>query len=97
LALALARRFRDHEDTILASWPISPCPSPTTRPNAMSALSKSSNESPAAPWRTLTGLADFTIVEFYLSTATKWGLGTLDVLTQLFTVQHWLPPAPEPY
>ncbi|MBV9483992.1 MAG: IS66 family transposase, partial [Acidobacteria bacterium] len=45
----------------------------------------------------LTGLADFVIVQSYLSTATKWGLDTLDVLTQLFTGQPWLPPAPEPY
>lgn len=35
-------------------------------------------------------------VQSYLSTATKWGLGTLDVLTQLFTAQPWLPPAPKP-
>ena len=48
-------------------------------------------------WRTLTGLADFAIVQSYLSTATKWGLDTLDVLTQLFTDQPWVPPAPEPY
>jgi transposase len=38
-------------------------------------------------WRTLAGLADFAIVQSYLSTATKWGLDTLDVLTQLFIGQ----------
>ncbi|MDQ3765355.1 MAG: IS66 family transposase zinc-finger binding domain-containing protein, partial [Actinomycetota bacterium] len=47
-------------------------------------------------WRTLTELADFAIVQPYLSTATKWGLDTLDALTQLFTGQLWLPPAPNP-
>lgn len=47
-------------------------------------------------WRTLTGLADCALVQSYLSTATKWGLSTLEVLTQLFTGQPWLPPTPEP-
>jgi transposase len=47
-------------------------------------------------WRTLAGIADFAIVQSYLSTATKWGLDSLDVLTQLFTTGAWLPPAAEP-
>src|SRR5204863_8378134 len=29
-------------------------------------------------WRTLTGLADFAIVQSYLSTAAKWGVSQLD-------------------
>jgi transposase len=41
----------------------------------------------------MTGLADFAIVQSYLSTATKWGP---DTLTQLFTGQPWLPTGPEP-
>jgi transposase len=36
-------------------------------------------------WRALAGLADFAVVRSYLSTATKWRLDTLNVLTQLFT------------
>ena len=47
-------------------------------------------------WRTLAGIADFAVVQSYLSTGTKWGLDTLDVLNQLFTTGAWLPPAPEP-
>lgn len=47
-------------------------------------------------WRTLTGLADFAIVQSYLSTATKWGLDHYDVPHQLFTTRAWLPPAAEP-
>jgi transposase len=43
-------------------------------------------------WRTLAGLADFAVVQSYLSTATKWGLDTLDALTQLFEGTPWLPP-----
>ena len=32
----------------------------------------------------------------YLSTAAKWGLDTLDAMTQLFTTGAWLPPALTP-
>jgi hypothetical protein len=35
-------------------------------------------------WRTLDGLADFAIVESYLSTAVKWGISKLDALRGLF-------------
>jgi transposase len=39
-------------------------------------------------WRTLQGLADFAIVQSYLSTAAgKWGIDALDALTRLFTGQ----------
>lgn len=47
-------------------------------------------------WRTLDGLADFAVVQSYLSTAAKWGITTLDALTQLFTTGPWLPPATAP-
>ena len=40
-------------------------------------------------WRTLQGLADFTVVQSYLSTA-KWGISTLDALRQLITTGPWL-------
>ena len=44
-------------------------------------------------WRTLPGLADFAIVQSYLSTTAKWGI---DALTRLFTDRPWLPPATAP-
>jgi transposase len=47
-------------------------------------------------WRTLQGLADFAIVQSYLSTTAKWGITTLDALTRLFTTGPWLPPATAP-
>ena len=47
-------------------------------------------------WRTLAGIADFAVVQSYLSTATKWGLDTHNVLTQLLTTGAWLPPTPAP-
>jgi hypothetical protein len=42
-------------------------------------------------WRTLQGLADFAIVQSYLSTAAKWGIDALDALTQLLATGPWLP------
>jgi transposase len=47
-------------------------------------------------WRALDGLADFAIVQSYLSTAAKWGIDALDALTQLFTDGPWLPTAIRP-
>jgi len=47
-------------------------------------------------WRTLAGLIDFAVVQSYLSTATKWGIDTLDAITRLFTTGPWLPPALTP-
>ncbi len=47
-------------------------------------------------WRTLEGLADFAVVQSYLSTAAKWGIDQLDALTQLFTDGPWLPNAIRP-
>ena len=42
------------------------------------------------------GLADFAIVQSYLSTAGKWRIDALDALTRLFTDGPWLPPAAAP-
>jgi transposase len=47
-------------------------------------------------WRTLTGLAEFALVQSYLSTAAKWGIRKLDALRGLFNGNTWLPPGPEP-
>ena len=47
-------------------------------------------------WRTLAGLADFAIVQSYLPTANKRGIGRLDALRQLFTSGPRLPPAIAP-
>ena len=42
-------------------------------------------------WRTLDGLADFAIVQSYLSTATKWGITRIDALRGLFSGHPWMP------
>jgi transposase len=47
-------------------------------------------------WRTLQGLADFAVVQSYLSTAANWGLSRYDALHQLFTTGPWIPPALTP-
>jgi transposase len=95
-ALALARRFRDHEDTILRFVADLAVPFTNNQAERDVRPVKIQQRTSGGAWRTLAGLADFAIVQPYLSTATKWGLDTLNVLTQLFTGQPWLPPAPEP-
>jgi transposase len=45
-------------------------------------------------WRTLTGLAEFALVESYLSTAAKWGISKLDALRDLFQRQPMAPARP---
>jgi hypothetical protein len=67
--------------------------SPATRPSATSAPSKVQQRTSGGCWRTLDGLADFAIVQSYLSTAAKWGI---DALTQLFTDGPSLPTAIRP-
>jgi transposase len=95
-ALTLAQRFRTHEDMILRFVVDLAVPFTNNQAERDVRPVKIQQRTSGGCWRTLTGLADFAIVQSYLSTATKWGLDTLDVLTQLFTGQPWLPPAPEP-
>ena len=47
-------------------------------------------------WRTLTGLAEFAIVQSGLSTVAKWGISKLDALRDLLNGHDWLPPSLEP-
>jgi transposase len=47
-------------------------------------------------WRGLQGLADFAVVQSYLSTAAKWHIDALNALTQLFTEGPWIPAAIRP-
>jgi transposase len=96
-ARRLARRFARYEDMILRF---------VTRPD-LDIFSNNEAERTIRPvkvqqrssggcWRTLQGLADFAIVESYLSTATKWGIDKLDALRALFAGRIWLPPGLEP-
>jgi hypothetical protein len=47
-------------------------------------------------WRTLEGLAEFALVQSYLSTAAKWSVSKLDALRGLFDGHAWLPSGLEP-
>ena len=96
-ARRLARRFRSFEDMILRF---------ATRPD-LDIFSNNEAERTIRPvkvqqrgsggcWRTLTGLAEFALVQSYLSTAAKWGISKLDALRDLFNGNAWLPPSLEP-
>jgi transposase len=96
-ARRLARRFLGFEDMILRF---------ATRPD-LDIFSNNEAERTIRPvkvqqrtsggsWRTLDGLADFALVQSYLSTAAKWGISRLDALRDLFNGRAWLPPGLEP-
>jgi transposase len=96
-ARRLARRFLGFEDLILRF---------ATRPD-LDIFSNNEAERTIRPvkvqqrgsggcWRTLTGLAEFALVQSYLSTAAKWGISKLDALRALFNGNAWLPPSLEP-
>jgi transposase len=96
-ARRLARRFLSFEDLILRF---------ATRPD-LDIFSNNEAERTIRPvkvqqrgsggcWRTLEGLAEFALVQSYLSTAAKWGISKLDALRGLFNGNTWLPPGLEP-
>jgi transposase len=96
-ARRIARRFLSFEDLILRF---------ATRPD-LDIFSNNEAERTIRPvkvqqrgsggcWRTLEGLADFALVQSYLSTAAKWGISKLDALRDLFNGRAWLPPSLEP-
>lgn len=95
-ALTLAKRFRDHENMILRFVVDLAVPFTNNQSERDIRPTKIQQRTSGGCWRTLTGLADFAVVTSYLSTATKWGLDSYDVLTQLFTTGAWLPPATQP-
>jgi transposase len=95
-ALRLARRFRDHEAMILRFVVDLAVPWTNNLAERDVRPVKVQQRTSGGCWRTLAGLADFAIVRSYLSTATKWGMTSLDVLEQLFTTGAWLPPAAAP-
>jgi transposase len=95
-ALTLARRFQTHEDMILRFVVDLAVPFTNNQAERDVRPVKIQQRTSGGCWRTLQGLADFAIVQSYLSTATKWGLDHYDALYQLFTTGAWLPPAAQP-
>jgi transposase len=96
-ARAIARRFSRYEDLILRF---------TTRPD-LDIFTNNEAERTIRPvkvqqrtsggcWRTLQGLAEFAVVQSYLSTAAKWNISKLDALRDLFNGHPWIPPGLQP-
>ena len=96
-ARRIARRFLKFEDLILR-FATRPDLDIFTNNEAERAIrpAKVQQRSSGGCWRTLTGLAEFALVQSYLSTATKWGISKLDALRDLFNGHAWLPPGLEP-
>jgi transposase len=94
--LRLARRFRDHEDMILRFATDLAVGFTSNQAERDVRPVKVQQRASGGTWRTLLGLADFAVVQSYLSTAAKWGIDALDALTRLFTDGPWLPPATAP-
>jgi len=94
--LRLARRFRDHQDMILRFTTDLAVGFTSNQAERDIRPVKVQMRTSGGCWRTLEGLADFAVVQSYLSTAAKWGIDQLDALTQLFTDGPWLPGAIRP-
>jgi transposase len=94
--LTLARRFRDHEEMILRFATDLAVGFTSNQAERDVRPVKVQQRTSGGCWRTLAGLADFAVVQSYLSTSAKWGIDALDALTRLFTSGPWLPPATAP-
>ncbi|HZR53822.1 MAG TPA: IS66 family transposase [Streptosporangiaceae bacterium] len=96
-ARAIARRFLKHQDGILR-FATRPDLDIFTNNEAERTIRpvKVQQRSSGGCWRTIEGLADFAIVQSYLTTATRWGITKLDALRGLFTGHPWIPPALQP-
>ena len=96
-ARRLARRFLGFEDMILrfATLPDLDIFSNNEAERTIRPV-KVQQRTSGGSWRTLDGLADFALVQSYLSTAAKWGISKLDVLRDLFNGRAWLPSGHEP-
>lgn len=93
-ARRVARRFRDYEDLILRFVTDLAVTEFTSNEAERSVRPvKVQQRSSGGCWRTLEGLAEFAIVQSYLSTAARCRIDALDALRQLFTTGPWLPPA----
>ncbi|MGH3231365.1 MAG: IS66 family transposase [Streptosporangiaceae bacterium] len=96
-ACRIARRFTNFEDMILR-FATRPDLDIFTNNEAERTIRpvKVQQRSSGGCWRTIEGLAEFAVVQSYLSTAAKWGLTKIDVLRSLFNGHAWIPPGLEP-
>ncbi|MET8538213.1 IS66 family transposase [Streptomyces sp. NPDC005065] len=95
-ARTLARRFEEHREVILRFTTDLTVPFSNNQAERDIRPVKVQQRTSGGCWRTLQGLADFAIVQSYLSTATKWGISRYDALKRLFTTGAWIPHALTP-
>lgn len=96
-ARTLAKRFTDHRGVILRFTSDLAVPFTNNQSERDIRPVKVQQRSSGGCWRTLHGLADFAVVQSYLSTAAKWGIGRFDALHRLFTTGPWIPTALTPH
>jgi transposase len=92
----LVRRFEEHREVILRFTTDLTVPFTNNQAERDIRPVKVQQRSSGGCWRTLQGLADFAIVQSYLSTATKWSVSRYDALKRLFTTGAWIPHALTP-
>ncbi len=95
-ARRLARRFAEHEAMILRFVTDLAVGFTNNQAERDVRPVKVQQRSSGGCWRTLQGLAEFAVVQSYLSTTAKWGVDKLEALRQLFATGPWLPPAIAP-
>ncbi len=95
-ANTLTRRFEEHREVILRFATDLTVPFTNNQAERDIRPAKVQQRSSGGCWRTLQGLADFAIVQSYLSTAGKWGINRYDALKRLFTTGAWIPHALTP-
>jgi transposase len=91
-ARTLAARFADHREIILRfTTNLAVGFTNNTAERAVRPV-KVQQRTSGGCWRTLQGLADFAVVQSYLTTATHWGITRLDALRRLFNGDGpWIP------
>jgi transposase len=90
-AATLARRFEEHHEVILRFTTDLAVPFTNNQAERDIRPAKVQQRSSGGCRRTLQGLADFALVQSYMSTATKWGINRYDALKRLFTPGAWIP------
>jgi transposase len=90
-ARILAARFDAHREVILRFTTDLAVPFTNNAAERAVRPVKVQQRSSGGCWRTLQGLAEFAVVQSYLSTATRWGITRFDALHKLFTTGPWIP------
>jgi transposase len=95
-ARTLANRFDAHREMILRFTTDLAVPFTNNLAERRIRPAKVQQRSSGGCWRTLQGLADYGVIQSYLTTAAAWGTSRLDTLRRLFTTGAWIPTALAP-